>query len=47
MFAIFSEYLAAATLREARHQRELRGGKPDPRGRWRASPNWRNLPEDF
>jgi len=47
MLTIFSEYLTVATRLDKPRMRDLPRNRPGDKGRWRAAPNWRDLPEEF
>ncbi|WP_176440783.1 hypothetical protein [Oceanicola sp. 22II-s10i] len=47
MLDIFANYFHVATRLNQQRMRDLPGTKSHKRGRWRASPNWRDLPEEF
>lgn len=47
MLNIFSEYFTIATRLDKPRMRDLYRHTHDDRGRWRASPHWRDIPEEF
>ena len=47
MLSPFHEFFMAATRMRPRQYRSLPNQPRADKGRWRASPHWRDMPEDF
>lgn len=47
MLSPFYEFFTTATRLRARSYRDLPTRPRADKGRWRASPHWRDMPEDF
>ena len=47
MLSIFSEYFSIATRLQQERWYDLPLHRRDSRGRWRANPKWRDLPEEY